>query len=1055
MKRYENLEFFNKAGNSCNFIYDTINEYWTGALYLNKVSVGLIETEQIIILEKILDEYNNVHYVYPHITNINTDKISVGLYDNSTENIFLFSIDNSTMELKTLVEYALDVDPSETIVGNLKQSNVLNQNYLNINIGAQSNVENILSNYIVIKDLNYDKIIAIIQIYCEAVGEDLRLKVLCDNFGYRLTLDDSKIFSDSDVIEEMPDYQIFNRKRKELLLEGSNIFPFIGSYKGLINAINYFGFSDLDIKEYWKNIDLDSSNYGKLKQITISKVFDDYLNIKDATIDYSKFRKTNKIALSYKINRITDNYDSYGQNVIEDVYQYTIEEVLIKLYALKNKLKETFLPYNIEIKDIVGEADFNALKQTSLTLSSNTLTKVDSGIEPKIEILSKNEYIVDLRDFDDLVTKYDFEPGFVRELYGDSQKPAEELKDVILAAFRKYYPGLNTIESIPENETMTIGCPIVIKNTSFDTIIKDLNLTFNQISGEGDFIIDFVPLNIGDGDIFKIKELISETEIEYVCDNTDTIDTVLERLLDLFSNNIDIPWVFFVPSIVTDNGVKLLRIFGKGLNDIKFDFKSEVINGESLNDQSFEKYYQSTTNTQTYKNIGDKNYYEVIWRIYNDDNTFNQIITGDIDYYRTISTVLPKIGKYNLELTLKDTFNMLSTKKFKDIIDVKMKEVDFVGIYREISTDYNSIKSLSDIKLNENKIVKYKPLIVNTTKLKDCNVTYSDLLVTNLLPNINYEEKLLYTVKNYKPTGHTSYPGPFTYKTIGNKVRFKDLKNQSFYMTEISGDNPMSFNIYKLFYGSKITLYDLNNNKTSHTFTTNNLKDATAELNNSTDFILSSYVYSYIEDEEKINVLIDDIEKIDDLTCRITSNLHELKEGQFLRLIDNTVTEYNIDYLTIFNVSENTFDVNLKYVKDTTTLSWNYAKFIHVVGKYYGKNCDVNKIETDNVKIADHVPSKTSGFLINDYKILNDFKIFNSPTYIVFSSTPCKISGKFKYLWKVENLLNDDFKPLYYDTNSFGYFFHVGGNYKITLTITDYNGNIKSRSKNIIKIKWL
>ena len=39
-----------------------------------------------------------------------------------------------------------------------------------------------------------------------------------------------------------------------MLLEYSNIFPYLGSYKALINVIKFFGYQNLRMKEYWLNI---------------------------------------------------------------------------------------------------------------------------------------------------------------------------------------------------------------------------------------------------------------------------------------------------------------------------------------------------------------------------------------------------------------------------------------------------------------------------------------------------------------------------------------------------------------------------------------------------------------------------------------------------------------------------------------------------------------------------------------------------------------------------------------------------------------------------------
>ena len=52
------------------------------------------------------------------------------------------------------------------------------------------------------------------------------------------------------------------------------IYPYIGSYKSLINAINYFGYNDLELNEYYRNIDSGSREFGNLFKIEIPDIFD-------------------------------------------------------------------------------------------------------------------------------------------------------------------------------------------------------------------------------------------------------------------------------------------------------------------------------------------------------------------------------------------------------------------------------------------------------------------------------------------------------------------------------------------------------------------------------------------------------------------------------------------------------------------------------------------------------------------------------------------------------------------------------------------------------------
>ena len=64
----------------------------------------------------------------------------------------------------------------------------------------------------------------------------------------------STFIDDVDINEALPDWIKLNTKRKELLLEFSNIFPYTGAYKALINILKYFGYDQVTLKEYWLKV---------------------------------------------------------------------------------------------------------------------------------------------------------------------------------------------------------------------------------------------------------------------------------------------------------------------------------------------------------------------------------------------------------------------------------------------------------------------------------------------------------------------------------------------------------------------------------------------------------------------------------------------------------------------------------------------------------------------------------------------------------------------------------------------------------------------------------
>jgi len=158
---------------------------------------------------------------------------------------------------------------------------------------------------------------------------------------------------ESDINEHGIDYTLLNRKRKEMLLQYTEIYNYIGSYKSIINAINFFGWNDLQLNEYYKNVNPNSPLYQKLQKVLIPDIFDntvegwtktDYVSGKYNT---GFWKKTNLFNLTYKIT------DEDGNNIL----LYSLDEVQTKLNKLKKWLKRNILPLSSNLIDITGVAE--------------------------------------------------------------------------------------------------------------------------------------------------------------------------------------------------------------------------------------------------------------------------------------------------------------------------------------------------------------------------------------------------------------------------------------------------------------------------------------------------------------------------------------------------------------------------------------------------------------------------------------------------------------------------------------------------------------------------
>lgn len=199
-----------------------------------------------------------------------------------------------------------------------------------------------------------DKLLGRFSLYGQTEIEDIRYQIELSNIGKNITSEDTFIFKEYDINEGGVDWIYLNKKRKEMLLVKNEIFPYVGSYKAIINAINYFGYNDLELYEYYRNINPNSPNFSKLFKIEVPDIFDNSIEgwttndfIKH-TLPNANFIYTNLFNLTYKIT------DKEGNKVIT----YTLNEVITKLQGLKYWLQRNVIPITHKISDITGRTDF-------------------------------------------------------------------------------------------------------------------------------------------------------------------------------------------------------------------------------------------------------------------------------------------------------------------------------------------------------------------------------------------------------------------------------------------------------------------------------------------------------------------------------------------------------------------------------------------------------------------------------------------------------------------------------------------------------------------------
>ena len=308
---------------------------------LPAVSTELIETETLLF-GQIIDDSN--------FTN---------LYDNSSSYKIICEIDESS-HIK-LFDYN---DISESV--NWYNSHELStDNALNIGFTASSEgCYECLIDVFMLHDQEKTKI-GEIFVECEAIGEDERFRALLGNFGILEPYTYYNVFKESDIDECYPDWQLINQKSKEMMLSYDKIFPYVGTYKALINAIKYLGYDDIYFREWYKVFNYTGLNEKVSVRLDINEKFDD-VNLSDYIIKFDDEltsvstnhiykKKLNQLSMIYKLNRENGKFDEYNIPIVENVYQHSITDVIVKLFALKRWLERNIIAVNCKIIDITGE----------------------------------------------------------------------------------------------------------------------------------------------------------------------------------------------------------------------------------------------------------------------------------------------------------------------------------------------------------------------------------------------------------------------------------------------------------------------------------------------------------------------------------------------------------------------------------------------------------------------------------------------------------------------------------------------------------------------------
>lgn len=334
---------------SLSFPCATLSSY----INFNPVSTELVETESL----------------YVFVKNDNGEYVPINDFDNSfgTRYELLFYIDTTSQsDFRFFNIENEDVVWTDKTILDLSSSE---ENGYRVNIGFCAEEEGIFKEtlHICLLDRGKNKSISLnecdiipigtISLNAESIGEDERYRTLFTNFGIPDPKTYNDIFANTSIDEDKIDNILLNQNSKKLFLTYSEIFPYAGTYKALINAIKVLGYDDLFFKEWYKRT-------GKLKNTGYISYDITYNSDTNANIinnvsleERIHLKKLNWLSMIYKLNEEIKSSadDQYGFPEVINKYNYHNTELVVKLISLRDWLQKYIIGLNCKIIDVGGE----------------------------------------------------------------------------------------------------------------------------------------------------------------------------------------------------------------------------------------------------------------------------------------------------------------------------------------------------------------------------------------------------------------------------------------------------------------------------------------------------------------------------------------------------------------------------------------------------------------------------------------------------------------------------------------------------------------------------
>lgn len=204
----------------------------------------------------------------------------------------------------------------------------------------------------------------------EVYGENEILKINTQNMGTSVANDIARAIYTTDIYEERPDWIVLNNKWKELLVNLMDVMGCKGSYKSLLNSLEWFNYGKLiELREVWTNENLPRykymdrpinrwlSEWYNKSLVSLSKTT--YFVLRQCSVDLSKRIGTELADNRYPANQAyyVPIYQPYTydperikeNDLTETEVKWAKDEMRMKMQLLAMYFELNFMPIHLDI----------------------------------------------------------------------------------------------------------------------------------------------------------------------------------------------------------------------------------------------------------------------------------------------------------------------------------------------------------------------------------------------------------------------------------------------------------------------------------------------------------------------------------------------------------------------------------------------------------------------------------------------------------------------------------------------------------------------------------